>query len=97
MNGPLHMVHNIDALAACLARIAPHSALLLVEDAVQAALSNHASANLLVDKNLFVLTDDLARLNLRQEMLIPSAQVIEMAGFVRLACDYQPQIAWDGR
>ena len=87
------------ALAGCLARVRPGSAVLLIEDGVLGALggSPHAArleAAAAAGVEIFALGPDLAARGIEPARLAPVVEVVDYAGFVALACRLGRTVAW---
>lgn len=86
------------ALDACLAHAVKGSAVLLIEDAVYAAVKgSSASAKLAEggkDLSLFVLGPDLKARGMDPANVIDGMTVVDYAGFVDLAVQYKQVQAW---
>ncbi len=87
------------ALEACLARVRPGSAVLLIEDGVlgalagtrfEARLAAHAAGGV----EFFALGPDLDARGIEPERLTPSVEVVDYAGFVDLACRFGKTVTW---
>jgi len=87
MSTPLHTVHSAAALERCLARAEAHSVLLLLDDAVYAAVAPHGRA-------LLVLAEDLAARGLAETDLVPGARAVDMKEFVALTVTHSPVVGW---
>lgn len=84
------------ALASCLRFAAPGSAILLIENAVIAAVAGSTWAQALAeagDFRWFALEADLVARGLRGKVL-PSVGVVDDAGFVALAVEHDKIVAW---
>lgn len=85
-------------LESCLRVALPGSALLLMEDGVYAALAHGQAAARVrqaqVAIQVFVLEADLAARGLGDATLLQEVQVVDYAGFVDLACEYDKVQAW---
>ena len=87
------------ALAGCLARVRPGSAVLLIEDGVLGALAGGPSAGRLAaaaaaDVEVFVLGPDLAARGIEPERLASFVGVVDYPGFVDLACRFAKTATW---
>ncbi len=87
------------ALDACLARVRPGSAVLLIEDGVFGALDGSRFAARLEalaadGVEPFVLGPDLAARGVEPARLAPCIGVVDYAGFVELACRFARTVAW---
>ena len=86
------------SLESCLKYAKGGSAILLIEDAVYAALQGTAIGERLgaVDKELgvFVLGPDLMARGLVDKPLIENIEVVDYEGFVELAAQYDKVQAW---
>ena len=100
--GTLHTVNRSPfehgALAGCLARVRPGSAVLLIEDGVLGALVESRFAPRLAalsdDVEFFALGPDLDARGIEAARLAPFVQVVDYAGFVSLACRFGRTVAW---
>lgn len=87
------------ALDACLARVRPGSAVLLIEDGVLGALDGSRFAARLEalaadGVEPFALGPDLAARGVEPARLAPCVGVVDYAGFVELACRFARTVAW---
>ena len=87
------------ALEACLARVRPGSAVLLIEDGVLGALDGARFAARLAalaaeGVELFALGPDLAARGVEVSRLAAGVGVVDYAGFVELACRFERTVAW---
>lgn len=81
------------ALAACLARLGQGDALLLMEDAVAAAVA--AAATPWPDRGpVFVLSPDLAARGLADRPLRSGVTLVDYGGFVDLAARHDGTLSW---
>jgi sulfur relay protein TusB/DsrH len=94
MTRTLHTVHAVTALSACLDRAGRDADLLLLEEAVYAALADHELAAQLGRRRAFVLAADLALRGLASRRLAPGLRPIGMAEFVALTIEHNPCVAW---
>lgn len=100
--GTLHTVNRSPfehgALADCLARVRPGSAVLLIEDGVLGALADARFAARLAalsaEVEFFVLGPDLDARGIESARLAPFIEVVDYAGFVALACRFARTVAW---
>lgn len=87
-----------DALDACLAHAVKGSAVLLIEDAVFAAVKGSTASAKLADEgkglSLFVLGPDLKARGMDPANVIDGMTVVDYAGFVDLAVKYDQVQAW---
>ena len=90
MTAPLHTVHRVEALAPCLARMTADARLLLLEDAVYAALADHPQAATLAGRAVDVLIEHLAARGLDAMPLATGVGKIDMKGFVALTVEHTP-------
>jgi len=92
----LHIVNKSPyadrALDACLARLTEGAALLLIEDAVVAALADGAYAAKLKGLDVYALGPDLEARGLAAKPLC--AQVVDHAGFVDLCVTHPASHSW---
>ncbi|MEM7405767.1 MAG: sulfurtransferase complex subunit TusB [Pseudomonadota bacterium] len=85
------------ALARCLNYIQPGAGLLLMEDGVLAALTGGAWADRLggVDGvEIFALGPDLAARGIAIGAVAPNIRIVDYAGFVKLAVEYDRVQSW---
>ena len=103
MSTTLHTVNRSPfehgALASCLARVRPGSAVLLIEDGVLGALagSPHAArleAAASAGVEVFALGPDLDARGIEAGRLEGGIEVVDYAGFVALACRFAKTAAW---
>jgi len=101
--GTLHTVNRSPfehgALAGCLARVRPGSAVLLIEDGVLGALSASPHADRLAAAaaagvEVFALGPDLDARGIEAARLAPFVEVVDYAGFVALARRFARTVAW---
>lgn len=96
---PLHIVSKSpfanSALAECLRVCGEHAVIVLIEDAVNAALANTEWALQLKTPgySVFVLREDINARGL-EALIEPTFTVIDYAGFVQLCCDHTPIVSW---
>lgn len=87
-----------NALDQCLAHAVAGSAVLLIEDAVYAAISGSTAAAKLAeagkDLSLYVLGPDLKARGMDAAKIIDGMTVVDYAGFVDLAAKYDAVQAW---
>lgn len=83
------------ALAECLRICGAKSVIILIEDAVNAALANAEWAMQLksAGHNVFVLQADIDARGLTT-LIEPSFTMIDYMGFVQLCCDHTPIVSW---
>ena len=85
-------------LESCLRVALPGSALLLIEDGVYAALASGEAAlrvrEALAQMRVFALRADLLARGLGDSDLVDDVQVVDYAGFVDLACEYDKVQSW---
>lgn len=103
MSTTLHTVNRSPfehgALAACLARVRPGSAVLLIEDGVLGALASSPHAARLAaaaasEVEVFALGPDLAARGIQAARVAAFVQVVDYAGFVALACRFGKTATW---
>ena len=87
------------ALASCLARVRPQSAVLLIEDGALGALGTSPAAARLAAAaaagvEVFALGPDLDARGIEPDRLAPFVEVVDYAGFVDLACRFARTVAW---
>ena len=86
------------ALDACLARVRPGSAILLIEDGVLGALAgarfDSGLAPLAGKVGLYALGPDLAARGIEPERVASRVAVVDYSGFVDLACRHDKTVAW---
>ena len=100
--GTLHTVNRSPwehgALDACLARVRPGSAVLLIEDGVLGALAASRCADrleaLAAEVGFFALGPDLDARGIEPARLAPFVEVVDYAGFVDLACRFARTVSW---
>lgn len=99
------MLHTVNkspfernTLEACLKRAVPGAAILLIEDAVYAALAGTTLADAMTSAahrfKVCVLGPDLAARGLENAALVKGVTVIDYGGFVDLAVEKGPVQAW---
>ena len=103
MSTTLHTVNRSPfehgALAGCLDRVRPGSAVLLIEDGVLGALAGSPHAERLAAAaaagvEVFALGPDLAARGIEPVRLAPFVEVVDYAGFVDLACRFVKTATW---
>ena len=103
MSTTLHTVNRSPfehgALAACLARARPGSAVLLIEDGVLGALAGSPHADRLAAAaadgvEVFALGPDLDARGIEAGRLAGCIEVVDYAGFVALACRFAKTATW---
>ena len=87
------------ALASCLARVRPESAVLLIEDGVLGALAASPCAARLAAAaaakvEVFALGPDLDARGIERDRLASFVEAVDYAGFVDLACRFAKTVAW---
>lgn len=96
---PLHIVSKSpftnSALAECLRACGECAAIILIEDAVNAALANTEWASQFNSAGhaVFVLREDINARGLAA-LIEPSFTIIDYAGFVQLCCEHTPIVSW---
>ena len=96
---PLHIVSKSSfansALTECLRVCGECAAIILIEDAVNAALANTEWALQLksAGHDVFVLREDIDARGLTA-LIETSFTVVDYAGFVQLCCDHTPIVSW---
>ncbi len=99
------MLHTVNkspfernTLQSCLRLAKPGSAILLIEDAVYAALNDNEFANLISsrmdDFKFYVLGPDINARGLVNKPLIEGMEVVDYGGFVDLTTDYHVVQSW---
>lgn len=99
------MLHTVNkspfernTLEACLKRAVPGSAVLLIEDAVYAALAGTTLSGAMESAagrfEVSVLGPDLAARGLQAAPLVAGVKVVDYGGFVDLAVEKGPVQAW---
>lgn len=87
-----------NAFDSCLRHAVRGSAVLLIEDAVYAAVKGNDAARRLADEgqglSLFVLGPDLNARGLGSASLVDGVTVVDYGGFVDLAARYEAVQAW---
>lgn len=85
-------------LQRCLRLAQPGSAIVLIEDAVYAAVEGTVSADLLRDAStrfaIYALSPDLMARGLAGKTLIDGIMAIDDAGFVELVVEHERVISW---
>ena len=98
----LHVVNKSpfekNSLQTCLRLSKSGSSILLIEDAVYAALSNsdnaQAISNAMNDRSLYVLSADLKARGIDQSKLIEGITEVDYDGFVKLAAECPKVQSW---
>ena len=99
------MLHTVNkspfeksALSSCLRLAAPGSAILLIEDAVYAAVQGTAFAREIGDRmndfSFFVLGPDIDARGLGGANVIDGVEVVDYGGFVDLVAEHDATHAW---
>ena len=87
-----------NTLSQCLGRVAPGGAILLIEDAVCAAIAGNAFEDKLTaaasEQKLFVLEPDLAARGFADARLPDSVNRVDYSGFVELVTQYDLVHSW---
>ena len=103
MSTTLHTVNRSPfehgALASCLARARPGSAVLLIEDGVLGALAGSPQADRLAAAaaagvEVFALGPDLDARGIEAGRVADVVEVVDYAGFVDLACRFGKTATW---
>lgn len=81
------------ALADCLRACGEGAVILLIEDAVNAALRGSRRAAALDGHTVYVLDEDCAARGLSNR-IAAHCRRIDYAGFVQLCCDHTPIVSW---
>ena len=89
----LHIIKTVEKLTLALTYRQPGEHLLLVEDAVYAALSNHQLSQQLAASDVSLLEADLDSRGL-QNLVDDSFVRIDYSGFVVLTEQHQQSITW---
>ena len=86
------------SLISCLKVAAPDCAVLLLEDGAYAACATGKIAHLIGDApvqiQVYALDADLQARGIINTEMLERVQVVDYAGFVRLACEYDKVLAW---
>jgi len=82
------------ALESCLAHWRDGDALILIEDAVVAALAEGRFAPRLAGLSLHVLRPDLEARGLSVKALVDGAALVDYEGFVDLCADQPASLSW---
>ncbi len=94
-----HTPHGNPSLARCLASMADGDGLLLIEDAVYAALDGvlspeHVRGLASANGKCFVLKSDLEARALSGRRLAEGFEGVDFAGFVDLVVGYDTSVSW---
>lgn len=85
-------------LMQCLERIPAGNSVLLIEDAVVAAVANTAFSEQLINAGktveLYVLQPDLAARGFADSALLPEMKAVDYAGFVELVTKHERVHSW---
>lgn len=99
------MLHTINkspfeksSLESCLRHVSPGDTVLLIEDAVYAALAGTVVSQRMSDAlavvEVRVLAPDLEARGIDARQLLPGVGLVDYRGFVRLACRHPGVQAW---
>ena len=92
----LHIVNKSpeqnSALADCLAHCADTDSLLLIEDAVVAAVKGHPALQEYAGK-IYALQEDVAARGI-QALLSADVALVDYAGFVALCAEHRQNLSW---
>jgi tRNA 2-thiouridine synthesizing protein B len=102
MKTMLHLVNKSpfekNSLNSCLRLAQPGSAILLLEDAVYAAVANAEHADKLIARmselSIYVLGPDVAARGLNDTPLITDITVVDYEGFVDLVAEHEANQSW---
>lgn len=102
MSAMLHIVNKSpferNALESCLRLAKPGSSVLLIEDAVYAALAKASHAETLAarmeDFSFYVLGPDVSARGLSDAPLVEGVNVVDYEGFVDLVADHDAAQSW---
>lgn len=85
-------------LESCLRLSRPGCGILLMEDAVYAALKGTAVADRVheatKDRDIYLLEPDLAARGFTQDQVVPGVRLVDYGGFVDIAVEYHHVQAW---
>lgn len=97
-NQQLHLLNTVNGLDKCLHALSPNAHLLLFEEGVYCGIHESDPAEKLQATTktltLYALESDLQSRGLTAEMMIPSIQLIDYSGFVKLTEQYPSVCAW---
>ena len=87
-----------NSLDACVRLAVKGSAVLLFEDGVYGAMKGTEKSGMVEaamgDVKFYALGEDLAARGIAKEKLIDGIELVDYAGFVKLACDFQTINPW---
>lgn len=84
-------------LSSCIAHVCDGDAVLMIEDAVYAAIAGTSAASLLEGNekiSIYALGPDLDARGLGDVDLIPGLKIVDYNGFVDLAVEYDKTQSW---
>lgn len=99
------MLHTVNkspfekgSLESCLGHVSPGDTVLLIEDAVYAALAgtlvSQRVSQALAIVDIQALAPDLEARGIEMRQLLPGVETVDYRGFVRLACRHPGVLAW---
>ena len=98
----LHIINKSpferSAFSSCLSHAKSGDSILMIEDAILAAVKNSSYSSLIKlaikDKTLYVLAPDLYARGLLQARIIENIELVDYAGFVNLVVDNETNQSW---
>ncbi|NVD07640.1 sulfurtransferase complex subunit TusB [Vibrio sp. JPW-9-11-11] len=90
----LHIIKSVAALSDAVRLCQTQDELLLVEEAVYAAIPQHSAFHQLKKLSVFALKNDLDARGIRHR-ISPSIKVVDYAGFVELTVKQAKSLTWD--
>lgn len=90
----LHIIKSVSALSDAVRLCQQHDELLLIEEAVYAAVAQHSAFHQLQGLSVSALESDLKARGIHQR-ISPSIMVVDYAGFVELTVKQAKSLTWD--
>ncbi|MEL7293177.1 MAG: sulfurtransferase complex subunit TusB [Pseudomonadota bacterium] len=90
----LHIIKSVSALSEAVRLCQQHDELLLIEEAVYAAIPQHSAFHQLKKRSVFALKNDLDARGIPHR-ISPSIDVVDYVGFVALTVKQDKSLTWD--
>lgn len=90
----LHIIKSVSALSDAVRLCQQHDELLLIEEAVYAAIAQHSACRQLKGLAVSALKNDLQARGINQR-ISPSIKVVDYAGFVELTAKQAKSLTWE--